>query len=91
MLATLIRLIDFALEQFDQSICLNATLGVVCFVYSITYVDNMPRVSSIVYQKSFNNNNNNNNGFFCANILEDQAQWRDKTKGLRKLVIESNA
>ena len=25
--------------------------------------------------------------FFCTNILEDQAQWRDKTKGLSKLVI----
>ena len=25
--------------------------------------------------------------FFCANILEDQAQWRDETKGLSKLVI----
>ena len=25
--------------------------------------------------------------FFCANILEDQAQWSDKTKGLSKLVI----
>ena len=24
---------------------------------------------------------------FCANILEGQAQWRDKTKGLSKLVI----
>jgi len=24
---------------------------------------------------------------FSANILEDQAQWRDKTKGLNKLVI----
>ena len=35
--------------------------------------------------------NNNNNDFFCANILEDQAQWCDKTKGLSKLVIESNA
>ena len=31
--------------------------------------------------------NNNNNDFFCANVLEDQAQWRDKTKGLSKLVI----
>ena len=30
---------------------------------------------------------NNNNDFFCANILKDQAQWRDKTKGLSKLVI----
>ena len=30
---------------------------------------------------------NNNNDFFCANIVEDQAQWRDKTKGLSKLVI----
>ena len=29
----------------------------------------------------------NNNDFFCANILEDQAQWRDKTKGLSKHVI----
>ena len=30
---------------------------------------------------------NNNSDFFCANILEDQAQWRDKTKGLSKLII----
>ena len=27
----------------------------------------------------------NNNDFFCVNILKDQAQWRDKTKGLSKL------
>ena len=33
-----------------------------------------------------NNNNNNNNDFLCANILEDQAQWRDKTKGLSNCV-----
>ena len=32
-------------------------------------------------------NNNINNNLFCTNILEDQAQWRDKTKGLSKLVI----
>ena len=38
-----------------------------------------------------NNNNNNNNDFFCANILENQVQWRDKIKGLSKLVIENNA
>ena len=31
--------------------------------------------------------NNNNNDFFGANILEVQAQWRDKTKGLSELVI----
>ena len=31
--------------------------------------------------------NNNNKFFLCANILEDQAQWHDKTKGLNKLVI----
>ena len=30
---------------------------------------------------------NNNNDFFCVNILEDQPQWRDKTKGLSKPVI----
>ena len=34
---------------------------------------------------------NNNNDFFSANILEGLAQWRDKTKGLSKLVIENNA
>ena len=33
-----------------------------------------------------NNNNNNNNNFLCANILENQAQWRDKTKGLSNCV-----
>ena len=38
-----------------------------------------------------NNNNNNNSNFFCANILENQAQWRDKTGGLINLIIESNA
>ena len=25
--------------------------------------------------------------FFCANTPEDHAQWRDKSKGLRKLLI----
>ena len=38
-----------------------------------------------------NNNSNNNSNFFCANILENQAQWRDKTRGLINLIIESNA
>ena len=33
------------------------------------------------------NNNNNDNDFLCANILEDRAQWRDKTKGLSNLII----
>ena len=32
------------------------------------------------------NVNNNNNNFLCANILENQAQWRDKTKGLSNCV-----
>ena len=30
---------------------------------------------------------NINNDFLCANIFEDQAQWRDRTKGLSNLVI----
>ena len=30
---------------------------------------------------------NNNNHFFCANILKNQAQWRDKTKGLSKIIL----
>ena len=30
--------------------------------------------------------NNNNNDFLCANILEDQAQWSDKTKGLSNCI-----
>ena len=34
----------------------------------------------------FSYNNNNNNNFLCANILENQAQWRDKTKGLSNCV-----
>ena len=33
-------------------------------------------------REKYNNNNNNNSNFFCANILENQAQWRDKTRGL---------
>ena len=37
------------------------------------------------------NNTNNNSNFFCANILENQAQWRDKTRRLINLIIESNA
>ena len=34
-----------------------------------------------IYQTTYNNN------FLCVNIVEDQAQWRDKTKGLSNLVI----
>jgi len=34
---------------------------------------------------------NNNYYFFYANILEDQAQGHDKTKGLSNLVIVKNA
>jgi len=34
--------------------------------------------------------NNNTKDFLCPNILEDQAQWRDKTKGFSKLVIVNN-
>ena len=33
----------------------------------------------------------NNSDFLCGNFLEDQAQWRDKTNGLRNLVIVNNA
>ena len=28
------------------------------------------------HDKDINNNNNNNNDFLCANIPEEQAQWR---------------
>ena len=31
--------------------------------------------------------NNNNIDFLCANILEDRAQWQDKTKALSNIVI----
>ena len=31
--------------------------------------------------------NNSNNELFCTNILEDHAQWHDKTNGLSKLII----
>ena len=44
--------------------------------------------SVVIYD---NNNNNNNNHFFSANIFEDRAQWRDKTKGLSRLVVKNNA
>ena len=47
--------------------------------------------SSLNLSRNNNNNNSNNNNFLFANILEDQAQWRDKTKGLSKLVIVNNA
>ena len=36
-------------------------------------------------------NNNNNNDLLCANILEDQARWRDRIMGLCNLVIVVNA
>ena len=32
------------------------------------------------YHKIIMKSNSNNNDFFYANILEDQAQWRDKTR-----------
>ena len=40
----------------------------------------------VSYRLTYTTNSNNNN-FFCANILEVQAQWRDKSKGLSKLII----
>ena len=49
----------------------------------------MAHNSDVIYASYLNNNNNSN--FFCANILENQAQWRDKTRGLINLIIESNA
>ena len=49
--------------------------------------DSMPYVWSIDRTaKTTASYNNNNNDFLCANILEDQAQWRDKTKGLSNCV-----
>ena len=39
----------------------------------------------LVQQTADNNNKD------CANILKDQAQWRDKTKGLNNCVIVNNA
>ena len=36
------------------------------------------------------NNNSTFNASLCANIIKDQAQSRDKTKGLSKLVIVNN-
>ena len=45
----------------------------------------------VLARMKLNTTTTNNNDFFCANILEDQAQWRDKSKGVSKLVIESNA
>jgi len=35
-------------------------------------------------------NNSYNKEFLCANILTDQAQWHNKTKGLSNLVIVNN-
>ena len=35
--------------------------------------------------------NYNNDDFLCANILVDQTQWLDKTKGLSNIVIVDNA
>ena len=29
----------------------------------------------------------NNDDFLCVNILKDQAQWHDKTKGLSNFII----
>ena len=31
----------------------------------------------------------NNDDFLGANIIDDQSQWRDKTKGLINLIIEN--
>ena len=45
-------------------------------------------INQNLFKELFQNMNiHYNNDIFCANILEDQAQWHDKTKGLSKLVI----
>ena len=41
-------------------------------------------------EKTLKNKSNNNDEFLCANIHEGQAQWRDKTKGLRIIIIVNN-
>ena len=57
-----------------------------------------PNTSSHCFRIDYENdvcrkNNHQGSRFMIesANILEDEAQWRDKTKGLSKLVIENNA
>ena len=59
--------------------CWMCLLSVMPFVHTITECNCIKSM----YVK-FNNNNNNN--FLCANILENQAQWRDKTQGLSNCV-----
>ena len=59
-----------------------------CIIYSVLI---MPKICLITAIKCGGNNNNNNSNFFFANILENQAQWRNKTRGLINLIIESNA
>ena len=54
------------------------------FIYKLTLCFCHQTVVEVATANTFNNNND----FF---ILEDQAQWRNKTKGLSKLVIENNA
>ena len=49
------------------------------------------RADESILEKPNPYDNNNNNHFFSANILEDRAQWRNKTKGLGRLLIKNNA
>ena len=81
-------------SQSGVADCLVTLHCLLCVRASTTedYEDNQVEDKSTVKKKQRRvSNNNNNNDFFCANILEGQAHWRDKTKGLSKLVIENSA
>ena len=77
-------------SEYDrQSRCLDQHFGTICqktFASQTLYskIQESPQETFILI--SYFQYNNNNNNFLCANILEDQAQWRDKTKGLSNCV-----
>ena len=73
-------------SEIGIDICVIISIVIVIIQY-VTVLYKLSREFPKLDTFNINTYNNNNNDLFCANILEDQAQWRDKTKGLSKLVI----
>ena len=75
--------------------CLNSKYQKLCIIQSwnaqhddsIHHHENQMQLHYSTLFNTTTSTANNNNEFLCMNIIEDQAQWRDKTKGLSNLVI----
>jgi len=62
---------DSLFNDYENPLC-GFIARLVCNLSTNSTQNTMAKIALIIY--------NNDDDFLCANILEDRAQWRDKTK-----------